>query len=304
MRSKTQFLPADYLLRKHNLEVYVTEELYRRTPFLEVIKVSMNDTGEYSTVIDSGSVFEDIKEGKMSEAVEAGEAAEFTTVTVQPRKAQLGKTTRYGYTIEWTRQKERLAQFTADINLAVNYTITALKYCLEKTIVSGLVETAGLTPPTLSDWGDDDDIDPLKDFINIRSKFIEDTGVFRATDAYLSNTAHTKLQLYMAGLQRDYSAEEVNVDGTVARNADLSFHGLSKDAIFLDRDNPPGVLEAVVDPDFSTVSGMDGAPTPIINVNRVEEDRAPHRKFMEIWADIGYNSREPKAAMAAQLVRS
>ena len=174
----------------------------------------------------------------------------------------------------------------------------------EKTIVSGLVETAGLTPPTLSDWGDDDNIDPLKDFINIRSKFIEDTGVFRATDAYLSNTAHTKLQLYMAGLQRDYSAEEVNVDGTVARNADLSFYGLSKDAIFLDRDNPPGVLEAVVDPDFSTVSGMDGAPTPIINVNRVEEDRAPHRKFMEVWADIGYNSREPKAAMAAQLVRS
>lgn len=302
--NKTQFLPADYLLRKHNLEVYVTNELYRRTPFLEAIKVSMNDTGEYSTVIDSGSVFEDIKDGKMSEAVEAGEAAEFTTVTVQPRKAQLGKTTMYGYTIEWTRQKERQAQFTADINLAVNYTVTALKYCLEKTIVSGLVETAGLTPPTLSDWGNDNNIDPLKDFINIRSKFIEDTGIFNATEAYLSNEAHTKLQIYMASLQRKYDAREIDVDGTIARNADLSFYGLSKDAIFLDRDNPPGVLEAVVDPDFSTVSGMDGAPTPLINVNKLQEDRAPHRKFMEVWADIGYNSREPKAAMAAQLVRS
>lgn len=303
--NKTQFLPADYLLRKHNLEVYVTEELYRRTPLLEAIKPSMNETGEYSTVLDSGSVFDDIKEGKMSEPVEAGEAAEFTTVTVQPRKAQLGRTTMYGYTLEWTKQRERQSQFTADINLAVNYTITALKYGIEKTIVQGLIETAGLTPPDdLTDWGDENNIDPLKDFINIRSKFIEDTGIFNATEAYISNEAHTKLQLYMASLQRKYDAREIDVDGTIARNADMSFEGFTKDAIFLDSDNPPGILEAVVDPDFSTVAGAEGAPTPLINVNKFQEDRAPHRMFMEVWCDIGYNSREPKAVMAAQLVRS
>lgn len=299
-------LPADFLLRRHTLEYYISKELTSRLYFLNVIPISPNDTGEYTNVIESGSTIKDIIQGNQSLPAEAGEATELPTVSIEPIRAVSGRTKMFGFNIAWTPKRERFSQFTADINIAVKKIITAMSYQINQTIVEGLVASAGLSAPDdLSDWGQDD-YDPRGDFVKIRSKYTEDTGVFQATNAYLSNSAHVLLQEYMASFDKSFTAEEIDVDGTTAYNVGGSFTSLDKDFLIFDRGNPPGILEAVLDPDYSALSQEDvsgNTPPAIINVNQYQEEKSPHRKYMEVWADIGYNSREPDSVMTGQFIQ-
>ena len=97
-------LPASYILRRHNLEMYLTKKIEPLVPFLNLFPLADNDTGEFATVLDSPTAKEDMDNGVLSEPLEVTEGSELTDVELSPINATLGKTSVVGYQFKYTKQ--------------------------------------------------------------------------------------------------------------------------------------------------------------------------------------------------------
>ena len=305
MPAITTTMPPEALLRKHNLEYYITEKLIPEVPFLNILPTADNTTGEFTSVVESMNPVADIKDGKQGLPGLASEASDLTTIQLKAGKVVSGNTVSYGYSLAYTDKDAERGQFTADIQLATQRMIAGFAYFLNEYIASELVRTAGLSAPDdLSDWSQDE-YDPRADLLKIRKKFREKTGLFQADLVLLSLDPYYKIQEYLLSFDKEVDEENMSVDGMMIKNVGDSFDD-TKDMIVMDSKAPAGIIEKYVSPEYSALSSQaaPGVPPALININEVKEDTYPHRNILELWVDIGYNSREPGSLMTGQLIRS
>lgn len=304
MPAITTTVPPEALLRKHTLEYFITESLIPEVPFLEILPTADNTTGEFTSVVESRNPVADIKDGEQGLPGLASEASDLTTIQLKDGKVVSGNTVSYGYSLAYTDKDAERGQFTADIQLATQRMIAGFAYFLNEYIASELVRTAGLSAPEdLTDWSLDE-YDPRADLLKIRKKFREETGL-RSDLVLLSLDPYYKIQEYLLSFDKEVDEENMSVDGMMIKNVGDSFDD-TKDMIVMNSKVPPGIIEKYVSPEYSYLSGQaaPGVPPALININEVKEDTYPHRNILELWVDIGYNSREPGSLMTGQLIRS
>lgn len=307
-------LPAKYILRKHNLEMYLTKKIEPLVPFLNLLPTADNDTGEFATVIESTTAKEDMDNEKLSEPLMVTEGSDLTDVTIEPLNAQLGKTAVVGYQFKYTKQFLRRQDSDARINLATSKIIAGMAHKLNALIGKGISDSATASfPSNLSDW--DTAIDPRADMIKLRDAFESgasgtDDLPFSLDTCLVSNTKHVKLQDYYMSFDKEFNNKSIDVDGTEVRNIKNSFSGLSGvDLIGLDSQIPCGIIEKYVDPAYSTIRQAElsdaqanmNIPQSLINVNLIEPVKFEDPYIYQVVAELGFSCQEPKGAVKGAL---
>jgi hypothetical protein len=307
-------LPASYILRKHNLEMYLTKKIEPLVPFLNLLPLADNDTGEFATVLDSPTAKEDMDNGVLSEPLEVTEGSELTDVELSPINATLGKTSVVGYQFKYTKQFLKRQDSDARIALATSKIIAGMAHKLNAICLNGIVESAGAAFPSgLSDW--DTAIDPRSDAIKLRSAFNsgsagDDDLPFELDTCFISNTKHVKLQDYYMSFDKDFNNKSIDVDGTNFENIKNAFNGITGvDLVGIDSTIPCGIIEKYVDPDYSTIRQAELSdaqsnlqiPQSLLNVNLVEPRKIEEPYIYQIVAEMGFSSQEPKGAVKGAL---
>ena len=303
-------VPARQLFRKHNLEFYMTELLIPRLRFLDVLDPVQNETGEFTSVVESANPLTDLADGSLSEPVPATELAELTMIKFEPKQAISGNTIVFGYKFEYTDQQANRSQFDSDVNRAIQYAATGLAYTFNTYVANALAEAAAVDAPAdLTDWGDPGTRQPRADLLKIRKAFNEATGgVFVPDRVYLEADPFYALQDYIISvegsrnvIERTPQEEEVDLDGLRIYNVQNTMENAN--FLVLSGNMKPGILEKYTNPEYAALTGKEvyGIPDGLINVNQFKEDGAPHRNIVELWMEIGVNVREPKSIMAGTI---
>lgn len=307
-------LPASYILRKHNLEVYLVKNIEPLVPFLSMLPLADNDTGEFATVLESATAKQDMDNNVLSEPLTVTESADIIDVEISPLNAQLGKTTAVGYQFKYTKQFLKRQDSDARIALALSRIIAGMAHKLNALIANGIVQSAGVAVPSdISNWATA--IDPRADAIKMRSAMSagsagDDDLPFELDNCFITNAKHVKLQEYYMSMDWPFSNKQIDVDGTYFNNIKNAFNGIDNvDLIGLDSRVPPGIVEKYVDPDYSVIKQSELAdpqksltiPDSLINVNLVEPRKIEDPFIYQVIAELGYSSQEPKGAMAGEL---
>ncbi len=307
-------LPASYILRKHNLEMYITKNLEPRVPFLNLLPFADNDTGEFATVLEADTAKQDIDNKTLSEPLELAEGSELTDINISPINAVLGKTMVTGYQFPYTKQFLKRQDSDARIALAISKIIAGMAHKVNFIIGKGMADSAGAHfPTTLSDWVDA--IDPRADFIKLRSAFNSgaagtDDLAFNLDHALIANDKHVLLQDYYMSMDKPFNNTSIDVDGTNAENIKNAFNDIpGVDIIGLDSQIPPGIVNKYVDPDYSTIKTAELAdpqktleiPQSLINVNLVEPRKINEPYLYQIVCELGYSSQEPLGVVTGVL---
>ncbi len=312
-------LPADYILKKHNLEIYLTKNLEPLVPFLSLLPVADNDTGEFATVLKADTAKQDIDNEIMSEPLEVAEGSELTGITLSPINAVLGKTSVVGYEFEYTDQFLNRQDSDARIALALSKVIAGMAHKLNFIFAKGMAGSAAAAfPTTISDWADS--IDPRADFIKLRSAFNSGSAgnqdlAYKLDQAFVANDKHVLLQDYYMSMDKPFDNESIDVDGTKVDNMMNALNGIKDkngnaiDYLGMDSSTPAGIINKYVDPKYSTIKTAELAnpqsrlniPNSLINVNQVvpREYNEPYK--YQIVAEVGYSSQEPLAVQVGKL---
>ena len=307
-------LPADHILRKHNLEMYLTKKIEPKVPFLSMLPLADNDTGEFPTVLTDYTAKEEIDNGVLSEPMPVTEGSELTDVELSPLNAVLGKTTVVGYQFRFTERFLRRQDSEARIKLALSKIDAGMAHKLNAIFLNALINASSASfPSDLSDWATA--IDPRSDAIKLRDEF--NTGSagtddlpFELGKCFVSNNMHVKLQEYYMSMDWPFNNQSIDVDGTYFENVKNAFNGISGyNIVGLDQSVPPGIIEKYVDPKYSTIKQAElqdaqksiEIPPSLINVNLVEPRKIEEPYIYQVVAEVGYSSQEPKGVLAGSL---
>lgn len=303
-----QTLSADFLLRKHNTELYLMKLIEPKLYFLDVMPTANSDTGEFPTVLKEPTAAEDTANGVMSEPLDTSELSELTEIEISPLNAVLGKTSAVGYKFKYSQKFLNRSDSDARVQNAFSKIAAGMAQKINVLLATGIVSAASVALPSgLSAWSTA--IDPRKDAISMRHQFSPADSPFTLTDAYINDTLYKELETYYMSMEWPFNSDAIDVDGTTFHNVKNSFAGMSDNFLGLDSNIPAGIVETYVDPDFSTIQSSIlqdpqkaiNLPPALINVNQYREQEAPHNNVFEIWAEIGYSNQEPKGAMAGTL---
>lgn len=309
-------LPAKYILRKHNLETYLTKKIEPRVPFLSIFPTTNNETGEFATVLEAPTAKEDTDNEVMSEPMRITEGADINDINISPLNATLGETMAVGYQFTYTKKFLKRQDSDARITYAISQIIAGMAHKLNAIFLKGASDAAAAAyPNNLSDWDDIGDIDPRADAIKLRSAFSSgsagaDDLPFELDTCFISNAKHVTLQEYYMSMEWPFNAQEVNVDGTMFRNIKNGLSSLSGvDLVGLDSTTPPGIIEKYVDPDYSVIRQAELAdpqrsielPDSLINVNLVEPRKFEDPYIYQVIAEVGYNSVNPLGVIKGAL---
>lgn len=301
-------LSADFLLRKHNTELYLMKKIEPEVHFLNIMPIAQTDTGEFPTVINTPTAAEDIENEVMSEPMDVTEASELTEIEISPLNAVMGQTMACGYTFKYTDKFLNRSDAGARAELALSMMGAGIAQKVNSILTSQIVAAAGVAiPNNLSTW--DTEIDPRADNIKLRHAMHPKDSPFRLTDAYIPDTKFQKLEEYYMSMDWSFDSSAIDVDGTIYHNVMDSFTGLNKNFLGLDKNIPAGIVEKYVNPKYSTLRQAELAdpqssislPTALINVLPFEPGRQHEQYGYDVWAEIGYSSQEPKGAMAGSI---
>ncbi len=301
-------VPLKYIMRKHNMERYIVENLEPKLHFLQVLPTANTDTGEFSTILTKRTAAQDLDDEILSEPLPVAEASELTKINISPITKQLGNTTAVGYQFEVTQKFLNKADAEADINNALKKIAAGMTIKINDIILTNLLANANVTPPAdLSNWDDEDEIDPRGDGIKLRNGFRTNNRAFTFNTMYLSNARFMQLEDYMMSIDKPFDSEQINLDGTMVRNVDQSFDDdASVDFLGMDSNVPPGVIQKYVDPKFSylrqaELQGRTDLPDSLIQVHNWTMEDPPFDEKWAIWAELGYSNREPDGLMSGEL---
>jgi hypothetical protein len=284
-------------------------------PFINILPMAQTDTGEFPTVLQDTTAAEDVAAGTMTEPMRVKEVSDLTEVEITPINAILGRTAVVGYKFPYTDKFLRRSDSDARINLALSKIKAGMIMKINMVMLQGIVDAANASfPDDLSDW--DTAIDPRADAIKLRKEFnTGSTGTealpFELDTCFVSGTKHALLQEYYMSMDWAFDNKVIDVDGTKFYNVKNAFANLtsSKDIVGLDSRIPPGIFEKYTDPRYSTIRQAELAdpqstlnvPPSLINVNKVEPRSITDEYIVEIVAEIGFASTEPKGAVAGTL---
>ena len=221
-----QTLPAEYLLRKHNLELVLMKKIEPENHFLNILPIAQNDIGEFPTVLEDPSAADDIKDGILSEPLDTAEASELTEVEISPLNAVLGETSVVGYSFKYTEKFLNRSDKDARLNLAVSKIGAGMAMKLNKLFLQGMVGGAKVALPSdLSNWATAPD--PRADAIKLRHKFHPGTEPFKLTDAFIPGDKFQILEEYYMSMDWPFDSDAIDVDKTIFHNVDNSFEDLN-----------------------------------------------------------------------------
>jgi hypothetical protein len=300
-------LSPDFLLRKHNMEYYLMQTVEPRLPFLNVLPVAQNDTGEFPTVLKSKTATADMKSGKLGEPLDTTEASELTEVDISPINASLGETDVVGYKLRYSDKFLNRSSAGARLTLALSKIAAGMTIKISSIILQGLVESAaGRIPAGLSNWPGA--IDPRADAIKLRHALKGEEGIFQLNEMFISDENYISLEEYYMSMEWPFDSQRINVDGTFFNNVEGAFNDLEDvDFVGFDTRVPPGIIEKYVNPEFSTLRQNEleqqqgqniNVPVSLININQFTEQEYPYNKGFDIWAELGYSSQEPDGVIA------
>lgn len=309
-----QTLSADYLLRKHNMEIYLMKRMDPKLYFLGILPTANTDTGEFATVLKSPTAAEDIANDVTSEPLDVTELSDFTKIDISPLNAVLGRTNAVGYSFEYSQKFLNRSDAGANVNLALSKVAAGMAIKINSIILSGLVSGAEATfPSDLSHWSTE--IDPRIDARKLRTAFSVGTDPsvdlpFNLDTAFIDYVRADALEDYYTSFDWDFTSGAVNVDGTTFNNVKNSFKDMPNvNFVGIDSTVPPGIIETYVDPNFSTIQqsieqdpqSAIKLPPAMININKFQRQEGAHNTVFEIWAEIGYSNQEPLGAVAGNL---
>lgn len=303
-------LPADFILRKHNLELYLTKKIEPKVPFLKIFPLSDNDTGEFTTVLENLTSKED---PKITEPLEMPEGSDITDIQISPLNAVLGKTMAVGYQFQYTDQFLNRQDSPARISAAISKIIAGMVHKVNRVILGGMINAAGkAVPDDISDWATA--IDPRSDAIKMRDAFSTnadgDELPFELNKAFIAGTFHSKLQEYYSNMNWPFNNKSMDVDGTYFDNVKNALNDFADvDFVGIDDTVPAGIIEKYVNPKYSTIKKAElqneqkdmDIPDSLINVNYVKPRYIQEPHVYQIFAELGYNSLEPDGVMTGKL---
>jgi hypothetical protein len=315
-----QTLSANFLLQRHNLEMYLMELIEPKLPFLNVFPTSQNDTGEFATVLKQPTAAQDTANKIMGEPLDTAELSELTEIQISPLSAILGRTSAIGYQFKYSQKFKNRSDSDARLQLALSKIGAGMAMKIQALIMAGVLNSASAVfPAGLSDWSDVSTIDPRIDARKIRRSFNlgSDPTVslpFNMDTAFVGYEAFDSLSDYYTSMDYPFDATGINVDGTKFIDVKNAFDllGVDEDFVGIDSTIPCGIVEKYVDPDYSTIQksieqgpqNQVDIPLSLININQYKELAAPHNNVVEIWAELGFSGQEPLGAMAGTLASS
>lgn len=301
-------LSADFLLRKHNTEIYLTKKIEPELFFLNIMPAAQTDTGEFPTVLQDPTAYEDTENEVMGEPMDVVEVSELTEIEISPLNAVMGRTAACGYTMKYTDKFLNRSDSGARVQLAFSKMAAGIAMKINKILVNQIINSAAVSIPNdLSDW--DTEIDPRADTIKLRHAMHPKDSPFKLTDAYIPDAKFVKLEEYYMSMEWPFDSNAINVDNTIYHNVMDSFTGLNKNFLGLDKNIPAGIVEKYVNPKYSTLAAAQLAdpqkttnlPGALINVLQFEPNRQHEQYGFDIWAEVGYSNQEPKGAMAGSI---
>ena len=297
-----QTLSADFLLRKHNLEYYLTEQINPKLFFINALPTAITETGEFPTVLTGKTITEDLADGTTSEPLDTAEASELTEIDISPINAQIGRTNIVGYKFKYSDKFLKRSDADARLQVALAKMVGGISIKINNTILTGMVgAAAGTVPNDLSDW--DATADPRADFIKLRKEF-RNNGAFQLNKVFLGEDRFVTLEEYYMSMDYPFDSNMINVDGTSVQNCFEGLDGTGAEFIGYDVNIPPGIVEKYLNPDFSVITKTtmnakprerENIPDAIINVNQFRDTEHPYDWGYDVWAELGYASLEPTA---------
>lgn len=292
-------LDIDFIMKKHNMEMHITEQLEPKLYFLNVLPDATTDTGEFSTVITRQTADQDIQDGVLGEPLNTAEVSELTEVEVTPINAVIGTTNQLGYQFTFSRKFKKRADAGANLQIALSKIIAGMAQKINDIILTAMTQVQGVTVPgavTLSDW--DVNPDPRADSIQLRKVFRDNNRAFKLDTMLLDGDRFVTLEEYYMSMDWAFDSDLIDVDGTKYMNIGTSLENANDEWIGLDSRIPPGIVQKYIDPDYSLIrqaelQGRQDLPNSMIQVAQYKEDKFPFNEGYAIWCDIGYSNKEP-----------
>ena len=164
----TVTLSGKALFRKHNVEIYIQEQIMEKLHFINIVPISSNETGEFATVLGNPEGIEVVD----AKPEDAGEESELTEIELRPIDGVLGNTHAKGFKIKFSQKSINRSSAAALMEAKLKEVASGMAQYLNQEFLKGLVSGAGAKFPTgLTDWNDLDAIDPLMDAIDMRKAY-------------------------------------------------------------------------------------------------------------------------------------
>lgn len=138
-------LPTKNILARHNLEIYVEQNIRPKMIFGKLLPVVHNDTEEFETAVKQRSIIEDINEKILSEPDLLGENVTFGNIEMSTLKTKKGAFHGFGYQMKWTKKMRKKSSFYYDYVQSIQKAIGGLAIFANKLVNLSLVEQAGMT---------------------------------------------------------------------------------------------------------------------------------------------------------------
>lgn len=302
-------LPAEFLLRKHNMEYYLTQLVEPKLFFTNLLPTAVTDTGEFPTVLTAKTAAEDMDDGVLSEPLDTAEASELTEIDISPINAVMGETTVTGYKFRYTDKFLKRSDRNARLAVALAKIAAGVSMKVNQIVLNGMIAAAQATVPNdLSDW--DAAADPRADAIKLRNSFAAPGTPFYLDTVLMDGDRFAVLEEYYMSMDWPFNSQAINVDGTTVTNVRDSFTGTAAEFVGFDSTIPPGIVEKYLNPDFSEIRSQEmeakpeelaNLPISLLNVNQFKATEYPYDMGFDIWAELGYASQEPNGVMAGTL---
>lgn len=293
-----QTLPANYFLNEHNREFYINEKIHEKLPFLDLLPMVNNETGEFTQFITTAGADTETENPRG-----INEGVNFAEINFGEPSVKRGSTLAKGFKFSWTNKVIRKGRLNANMRIWLSKAVSKMATYYNGVFANGLMDGATATAPTLSDWQDESAIDPIADELYIIDAYAEEEYGFTPKFVYLNNKDYLARELYIKSLDKvpTFQLQYINYGTKIQRG----------DALVMP-DEPVASVEKYTDPNYSTIrkgemaslktgKALTNVPESFINVWYPPVMTKPDVFDCFLWAEAAVNVLEGNGLMKLDL---
>lgn len=290
-------LSKDKLLKKEFIERAIIRKMNPRLYFLGLFHCyDTEGASSFTYFRDDESAEDDITKGVMTEPLPVTEMSKLTKLDVSTISKQTGDTYTFGYEIKYTDEKMRENGFIDEVLRAYDRASYGMARKINLDTFHILDENAGATPITLNDgtWDNSNQIND--DFIDMQYSFEDQEGWdYTLTDAFLNTKNYRELDKFYSALNPQ-GFNPADVEGVAVENTKKA---VSAGTLYgIDRNIKPITMYKYVNPKHSTLTPKEAKGlNSLINVHVSKEDDYPFVNKIQMWCEIGFAIKHPKAIL-------
>lgn len=289
-------LSKDTLLKKEFIERAIIKKMNPRLYFLGLFPVYDTEGASTFTYFrDDESAEDDIQKGVMTEPLPVTEMSKLSKLDVSTISKKTGDTYTFGYEIKYTDEKSRENGFIDEVLRAYDRASYGMARKINLDTFNILDANAQADPITLNDgaWATSNQIND--DFIDMQYSFEDQEGWdYTLTDAFVNTKNYRECDKFYSALNDKFvpsDVEEVNLVNTKKAVNAGTLYGI-------DRNIKPITMYKYVNPKHSTLSSKEAkSVTNLINVHTTKEDEYPFVNKIQMWCEIGFAIKHPKAIL-------